>query len=128
MRYTLRLEWRNRSNDLLLMSHSKIEIDYIKSQGGKVRKEDRYKPRKPWVAKILGPHEHYEFEREFLDGDADYSDSNSKGSRGVYLTWHLSDGYYECRTSQDERQYFTVYEGNRYNLELEDVQVWANNI
>lgn len=44
---------------------------------------------KPWVAEITGKDEKYKFKRTFLNGQKDYSEANSKGSRGVYLYFHL---------------------------------------
>jgi len=50
-----------------------------------------------WVAKILGYDEKYNYSREFIKGQLDYSESNSKGTRGVYLYYFLDPGIYEVK-------------------------------
>jgi hypothetical protein len=42
-----------------------------------------------FVAEIIGFDPKYKFKREFLRGKRDYSESNSKGSRGVYIWYKL---------------------------------------
>lgn len=40
-----------------------------------------------WVAEIVGFHPKYKFERNFLKPSKDYSQSNSKGSRGIFVSY-----------------------------------------
>lgn len=49
-------------------------------------------PRSSWVAEITGPSEKYGLDRTFLKGKMDYSKSNSKGSRGIFAEYILSQG------------------------------------
>lgn len=62
--------------------------------------------RRAWCAKLTGLSEKFGFEREFLRARRDYSEANSKGSRGVYL-------------------YFTLYEGDIY--EVHEIVSWSRD-
>lgn len=55
-------------------------------------RQDGSAARRPWVAEIIGEHDHFGLERHFLQGQKDYSEANSIGSRGVYLYYHLREG------------------------------------
>ena len=86
----------------------------------------------PWVAEILGRHEHFKLDRSFLRSNRDYSRANSKGSRGVYL-WHIleSDKLYEVNArvswKNSERYFCAVSEsGEIYTLNDEEVETWLN--
>ena len=46
---------------------------------------------KPWVARILGRHERFGFDRKFVAGITDHSHSNSTGSRGVWSVNSTTD-------------------------------------
>jgi len=48
--------------------------------------------RSSWVAEIQGPDPQYGLSRKFLRGKIDYSKSNSKGSRGIFIEFVLSPG------------------------------------
>lgn len=70
-------------------------------------------PRHPWVAKITGLWPSGKFQREFLRGSNDYSEANSKGSRGVFVWYTLESGnYYDVYEliswKNDDRYYCTV--------------------
>lgn len=73
--------------------------------------------RRPWVARITAVDPAGRFEREFLDGQKDFSEANSIGSRGVYYYYHLRPGeVYEVRELVNwtkERRYFCCVEGGR---------------
>lgn len=56
-------------------------------------------PARYFVAEILGFHKKYKFERRFLKFNKDYSEANSKGSRGVYAHYILeSDKIYDVKS------------------------------
>lgn len=60
-------------------------------------------PRSSWVAEITGPDEKYGLARDFLRCKMDYSQANSKGSRGIFAEYILSQGkVYEVK-SQESR-------------------------
>lgn len=65
--------------------------------------------RAPWVARLRGRSEQYEFDRLFLGGLYDYRGANRTGSRGVMLTFVLHPGnVYEVRellSWSSERRY-----------------------
>ncbi len=86
---------------------------------------------RPWVARIEGRDETYGLKRTFMDGQIDYSQTNSVGSRGVYLYFALLDGIYEVneRTSwRHVRRYFIrVAEARYQEISREEVEAWLAN-
>jgi len=57
-------------------------------------------PSRSWCAKITDLDPKYKWKREFLKGMKDYSNSNSKGSRGVTSTYILDEwNVYEVKRS-----------------------------
>jgi len=79
------------------------------------------RPRRPWVAEIVGIHPLYRFERRFLRGNKDYSRANSIGSRGVYLYYQLMEGrIYEVNVleswSSTDRYFCRVRHGRPIRL------------
>ena len=81
-----------------------------------------------WVAKILGFDDRYTWKREFIRGHRDYTNSNSSGSRGVYVKYILDSRYiYEVlhpRTWKRVDRYFAIvnYEGDIEQIPEEVVQ------
>lgn len=71
---------------------------------------DMPSPRHPWVAKITGLWPSGKFQREFLHGTNDYSEANSKGSRGVFVYYTLESGnyydVYELISWKNDDRYF----------------------
>lgn len=63
-----------------------------------------------WVAKILGPHAIYKYNREFLPSKKSYENANSVGSRGVEAIFVLESGnVYEISSPESwktTRRYF----------------------
>lgn len=58
-------------------------------------------PRSSWVAEITGPDEKYGLARSFLRCKMDYSKANSKGSRGIFAEYILSQGkIYEVKEQE----------------------------
>lgn len=55
----------------------------------------------PWVARIVGFDKKFGFEREFLKGRPDYTNSRKDGNRGVKLCFVLDKGYYEINRLLD---------------------------
>jgi sigma54-dependent transcription regulator len=68
------LEWVDSENDRRLAAAS-----------GKFR-------RKPWVAEIIGVDHRFGLARRFIQGQIDYSRANSKGSRGVFVSFFVEAG------------------------------------
>lgn len=79
------------------------------------RKSWQEKPPTPWVARLWGTSKKYGYDREFLDGQKDYSQANRRGSRGVMVTWMLdTEGIYEVqelRVRKKPIRYFARYTG-----------------
>ena len=67
---------RNRANNILLPNFGIRLKNY----------------RKPWVAQITGTCPKFGLAREFIKPNSDYSRSNSKGSRGIYISYFLTHG------------------------------------
>lgn len=84
----------------------------------------------PWVAEIVGLDDKWKFSRKFLKGKKDYSESNSAGSRGVYLHFMINSGHiYEVKelTSWSSyRRYFcsVTTEGDIQEIPEEEVIEW----
>lgn len=83
--------------------------------------------RRPWVAEILAHRGGRWYERQFLDGQKDYSEANSIGSRGVYLYFHLREGriyeVHELQSWRRSRRYFcTVSGGDVVEMSADEVQ------
>lgn len=112
------------------MRHS-LHLEWI---GANTREEDKmcglpYDG--PWVAKLsMGK---YNLKREFLKSMIDYSKSNSVGSRGVYLYFILSPGFYEVKERiswKNSRRYFLCVEDSDHQREVEkwEVEVCLKNV
>jgi len=88
-------------------------------------------PSGPWVARLTGLTP-TNFQREFLRGMKDYSQANSVGSRGVYLTfWLDSNDIYEVyhRTAwKNDRRYFCrpTKDGTFQKLTREEARAWLS--
>ncbi len=71
-------------------------------------------PKKPWVAEIQGFDVKHSFSRKFLNGEIDFSEANSKGSRGVWLFFLLSeDRIYQVSAFESwksQQKYFCMAE------------------
>lgn len=81
---------------------------------------------RPWVAKITGRDLKYGLSREFVDGVADYTGSNSKRTRGVMYSFALGDGIYEVKggeswSSRGNRSFLRVCGGSHERITLEEV-------
>lgn len=93
----------------------------------------QFKSAKPWVARITGRDPKYGFARQFVRGQIDYSQANSKGSRGVYLYFTLSPGVYEvyARLSwKRSKRYFVRAndDGTKDEISKEEVLAWLHSL
>lgn len=66
-----------------------------------------YKP-KTWMAVIDGLHDHYGFQRHFMNG----SRSASKSGQSGFFTYDLGIGIYE-QCEEGNRKFILVYEGKQ---------------
>ncbi len=88
---------------------------------------------KPWIAKITGKDPKYKYAREFLKSNKDYTHSNSKGSRGIYLNYILESGnIYEVNSQYSwrnwERYFCKVSEdGDIIQITKSEVDEWFQN-
>jgi hypothetical protein len=84
-----------------------------------------------WVAEITGFHPTYKFERRFLKGYKDYSEANSKGSRGIFVSFYPEYGkIYEVKAKyswgSDDRYFCTFDENGCRRLTREEVVAWIS--
>ena len=85
-------------------------------------------PKSYWVAKITGYCSEFDgFKREFVHGNRDYAKANSKGSRGIYVTYFLNPGLYEVKhkTSwKNTERYFCMVteEGEIIKMDKPDIE------
>jgi len=85
---------------------------------------------RPWVARITGLWPSGKFQREFLRGTNDYSEANSKGSRGVFVWYTLESGnYYDVYElvswKNDDRYLCTVTEEGEIKIvDEKEIQIY----
>lgn len=90
-------------------------------------------PPSSWVAEITGFHVKYKYERKFLRYKKDYTKSNSKGSRGIFVWYILESGrYYEVKAKtswRNEERYFCKVnsQGDVIKVDKNEVDAWLNN-
>lgn len=100
MRYVLKLEAIGDNHVAYLRHYEKLA-----SPKRFTKKEiDAYKwgnrSRIPWCARIVRYRVDGRFDREFIEGQRDYRDSNSTGSRGIFVYYALRPGLYEINSPE----------------------------
>lgn len=80
-----------------------------------------------WVAQIWGSCPKFGFARSFLDGARDYAKANSRGSRGVRVSYILEEGpIYEVKErvswGRSERYFLRIWDGERIQMTEEEVR------
>ncbi len=86
-------------------------------------------PKSYWVAKITGYCVEFDgFKRDFIKGNRDYAKANSKGSRGIYVSYFLSPGIYEVKHKTSwkhtEKYYCIVTDkGEIEKIDKSDVEI-----
>lgn len=88
--------------------------------------EEGFKPRRPWVAEIIGLHAKYKFNRSFLRYNISYEDAESQGDRGVYFSYELSnDKVYEVydliSRKQVDRYFCKIESGSLVKISEDEV-------
>lgn len=88
--------------------------------------------RRPWVAEIIGKHQSKKLDRVFLCSDKDYKNSNSTGSRGVYLNFILETNrlyevhYYTSWKNSDDYFCAVTENGDIRKLTEDEVKEWLS--
>jgi hypothetical protein len=83
-------------------------------------------PPTAWAAEITGRDPRYRYARKFLSYKKDYSEANSKGSRGVYAIYILDDGkIYEVKDFKD-RYFCIVQDWEIVQVSREYVEYWLD--
>jgi len=88
------------------------------------------KPDHPyWVAQIIDFDPHFKYKREFIRGKKDYSEANSKGSRGVFVFYLLESGnIYEVKTYKSRYFCKVNQEGEIIKMTKEEVDKWLKEL
>lgn len=84
-----------------------------------------------WCARLTGYDAQRRYIRAFVHGQIDYSQSNSTGSRGVYIYYALADGIYEVNERiswKHVRRYFIRVENTTITeITQEEVDTWLQS-
>lgn len=87
------------------------------------------RPSRAWVAKVKNMRGNF-VDREFVQGQKDYSKSNGAGTRGIYKHYFLDDGLYEISSPQSwkstDRYFAYVEDGDIWRVTREEAQLWVN--
>lgn len=82
-----------------------------------------------WIAEIKGFGIRYRFDRVFVNGNVDYSKSNSKGTRGIFIWYVLESGHiYEVKESLSWsriEQYFCHVSDDGETIKIPEKEVEA---
>ena len=126
MKRVLRFEWFGATTDQAAAGMVRM----VREVAPGVADDMRAPTRRPWVAEITGRDHRFGFARKFVDGDADYADSNSQGTRGVYLQWLVDDSkvyevcYWESWRSR-VRKFVRWEQGQMVDVPKQDVELWV---
>ena len=86
-------------------------------------------PRRAWVARVKYIRGNY-IDREFVQGQSDYTKSNSIGSRGIYIHYFLDEGLYEISSPQSwkniDRYFAYVENGELWRVSKEEAKLWLD--
>lgn len=122
--YTLKIEAIGDNNDQAIRQASGFLDAIIGGVAGEAMVGKL--PASYFVAEITGFHPKFKYERKFLKGQKDYSEANSKGSRGVYVYYYLEEGkIYDVKKPvswKNDRRFFCRIEGNT-RIEMEESEV-----
>lgn len=104
MRYVLKLEAIGDNHVAYLRHYERLLSP--KTFGKKELDAYRFgnKQHVPWCALITGVKPNGNLEREFVNGQRDYRDANSTGSRGIFIYYALKPGLYEINSPETWRR------------------------
>lgn len=84
----------------------------------------------PWVAKIIGLYASGKFQREFIRPKKDYSESNSKGSRGIFFWYTLESGNYydinELTSWKNSERYYCSVNNDGDITRVDENEIWVH--
>lgn len=84
-------------------------------------------PSSGWVAEITGFDPKYKYKREFLRFKKDYSQANSKGSRGIYAEYVLGDNKIYDVKDNKQRYFCKVVDWKVFKIDEEEVKEWLKS-
>lgn len=83
---------------------------------------------RPWVKRLYKQGDRTE--REYMNGQIDYSQANRTGSRSVYIYYYLPAGVYEvnerCSWTRVRRYFCRVEQGQINEIAQEEVEAWLS--
>lgn len=134
MKAQIKIEAIGDDTDQLLRAYANFTNSLVPGLGDMTFGTNNGKPKPSyWVAQITGVHQVFHYERKFLKGKKDYTYSNSKGSRGVYVYYLLESGnIYEVKSpvswKRTERYFCIVTEdGEIQRVNKEYVDKWIDD-
>lgn len=132
----LKLECRH--DDLVYANRVLSKLDHDRRRSILARQTDRtlfdltkVGRSNPWVAEIVGLDRRGQFQRRFVQGMKTYEESNSKGSRGVFMFFVLQRGVlYEIfdrpKHLKSRRRFAVADDGGMREVNIEDALKWAS--
>ena len=91
--------------------------------------------RKPWLAEIQGRDADFDYVRDFLTADTDYTNANSRGTSGVTYSWTLAvNRIYQVsyhtgsiRSATEKRTFLrATADGDVVEIEADEVESWLD--
>jgi hypothetical protein len=83
-------------------------------------------PPAAWCAEITGRDPKFKYKRDFLRYKKDYSQANSKGSRGVRAIYMLDEGKVYDVKDWKERYFCAVKDWEIHRIDESEVEEWLN--
>lgn len=131
MKAILNLEYIGEAQDARLAFYARLIDQIDQGLGGAVVGPSR--PRKPWVAEILGSDSIYRLKRRFVPANWSRKYANGAHSRGVVLWFVLKPNtYYEVKSPTSWRSHDRYFcrvndDGEILKISREEVVEWARN-
>ena len=122
MKHSIALEWIGERHDREAKLWRSVAEMAIPGSGELFRVPSR----RPWIAEITGFDIKYKFKRVFVDSKKDYSNSNSKGTRGINLVFIVEEGkiyqvFENLSWNRTNKYYFMYVDGYKKILSEEEV-------
>lgn len=92
-----------------------------------------YSKKRYWIAEITGFDRKYGLKRKFIKGKTDFTNSNKRASRGVYLYYVLTTGkIYEVSSpisnNHTDRYFCYIKNGQEVRLSDQEVSEWLSEV
>jgi hypothetical protein len=92
----------------------------------------RAQGRSPWLAEIVGHSRRYGLDRRFLRPAVDWTEANTRGTRGVVHHWALRpnavyEAYYPTSWTKARRVFLRVVDGGTEEITRDQVEAWLTH-